>query len=120
MPAAIYEYDCGFLIRLIQGLAGYDESLYREWLLDHPDENPPSVDRDATPMLSYHRYSQDTSLLLGIYNHVGSLTCGLLETEDGKHPEFTPIMPPGASEPKQTGKADFKSMQAFLPSYQTK
>ena len=36
MPAAIHEYDGGFLVRLLQGLSGYDESLYREWLLNHP------------------------------------------------------------------------------------
>ena len=34
----MHEYDGGFLLTLIGGLAGYDESLYREWLLNHPDE----------------------------------------------------------------------------------
>ena len=83
MPAALHEYDGGVLVRLLQGLSGYDESLYREWLLNHPMRSETADEGESRRMLSYHRYSQDTSLLLGIFNHVGALTCGLMETKNG-------------------------------------
>ena len=104
MPAAIHEYDGGFLVRLLQGLSGYDESLYREWLLNHPMRSETADEGESRRMLSYHRYSQDTSLLLGIFNHVGALTCGLMETKNGKHPEFTPILPPDTEQPESRSR----------------
>ncbi|MBT1161205.1 hypothetical protein [Bifidobacterium sp. SO1] len=115
MPAALRELDGGLLWRLMTGLAGYDESLYREWLLDHPDRQP-APESDGTPMLSYHRYTQDTSLLLGLYNNVGALVAGLLTSKNGKHPEFTPILPPGNRDDGHApgGSATFDSMKAFL------
>ena len=82
----------GFLLTLIGGLAGYDESLYREWLLNHPDERA-RAESDSDSGLSFHGFTQDTSLLLGIYNQVGLLVSGTLQFKDGKHPEFKPIMP---------------------------
>lgn len=69
---------------------------------------------DGSRMLSYHRYSQDTGLLLGIFNHVGALTSGLMETKDGQHPEFTPLLPPDSKPSKRTGTADFASIKALL------
>ena len=61
----MHEYDGGFLLTLIGGLAGYDESLYREWLLNHPDERA-SAESESDSGLSFHGFTQDTSLLLGI------------------------------------------------------
>ena len=116
MPAALHEYDGGFLVRLLQGLSGYDESLYREWLLNHPMQSETADEGESRRMLSYHRYSQDTSLLLGIFNHVGALTCGLMETKNGKHPEFTPILPPDTEQPKKPVAASLDSIKALFSS----
>ncbi|MDB0584224.1 hypothetical protein PL381_05465 [Bifidobacterium adolescentis] len=99
---------------LIGGLAGYDESLYREWLLNHPDERA-GAESESDSGLSFHGFTQDTSLLLGIYNQVGLLVSGTLQFKDGKHPEFKPIMPPNATgDVVKRVSADFESMKAFL------
>ena len=52
MPAALHEYDGGFLVRLLQGLSGYDESLYREWLLNHPMQSETADEGESRRMLS--------------------------------------------------------------------
>ena len=104
----MHEYDGGFLLTLIGGLAGYDESL------NHPDERA-SAESESDSGLSFHGFTQDTSLLLGIYNQVGLLVSGTLQFKDGKHPEFKPIMPPHAADGvDRRVSANFESMKAFL------
>ena len=96
LPAAMHEYDGGFL------------------LLNHPDERA-RAESDSDSGLSFHGFTQDTSLLLGIYNQVGLLVSGTLQFKDGKHPEFKPIMPPHAADGvDRRVSANFESMKSFL------
>ena len=67
----MHEYDGGFLLTLIGGLAGYDESLYREWLLNHPDERA-RAESESDSGLSFHGFTS------GYESAVGYLQSGRL------------------------------------------
>lgn len=80
----------------MSGLTGYDGSLYREWLMEHPGEQADAPGDDAEHRLSYHSYTQDTMLLAALYNLL------LARFTDGKHdPPY--ILQPGQPDPKKKG-----------------
>lgn len=67
LPEAYGREDPDLMTRLTAGLEGVDESLYRQWTMEHAkpkDQGEPSGD----PKLSYHAWRQETGLLLEVRN----------------------------------------------------
>lgn len=64
----MHEYEPEWVEDLISGLSGYDGSLYREWLLNHPDEEETPSGTSAENRLSWHAYTPTTMVCAEIYN----------------------------------------------------
>lgn len=98
----------------MEGLEGYDQSLYREWRLNNEEI---SGDGDKAPRLSYHSYSQDTMLLNHLASRVELLCQAFVRNEDGD-PAIDPVFfqSPGETdpEPPQPQEATFETLSAFL------
>lgn len=114
LPAALRVEEPGFMLALLAGLPGYDGSMYREWLVRH-NETPPDETGDGEDevRLSYHGWTQDSSMLLSIRN---MFSLWIWAHSDGKHDPPDPWLPPNApdSGPRVVEEASFESMWAMV------
>ncbi|MEE8666834.1 MAG: hypothetical protein SOI13_01640 [Bifidobacterium mongoliense] len=100
---AQHEMDPSLMLRLLSGLVGYDESQYREWLLAQPGTLEPSTGDDEPLPLSYHRWNQETMMLLDIRNFMSLIINSKLDPKSGGKP--LPLMlPPGSDTKKSSGE----------------
>lgn len=112
---AVREHGVDWLSTLMDGLEGYDGSLYREWKLVHEPQQTSDDGDDSQPRLSYHAYTQDTMLLNLIFSRIEMLCQAQLRDKNG-NPVIDPIwfQPPGVETRPQ--EATYESMLAFLSS----
>ncbi|NMM98159.1 hypothetical protein [Bifidobacterium olomucense] len=110
---AIRAHGVDWLTALLQGLEGYDSSLYREWMLNNTTSDS-DVGEDQ-PRLSYHAYTQDTMLLNQILIQTTLLCQSLVRDRSGK-PAIDPVyfQPPGPSIEPEPAEATYESMKAWM------
>lgn len=112
---AIHTHGIDWLSALMAGLEGYDQSLYREWLLDHEPKPTADAEDDTPPRLSYHAYTQDTMLLNQLLTQLTLLVQAYVRDKND-NPVIEPVFfqPPGLPRETEPVEATYESMKAWL------
>jgi hypothetical protein len=110
--------DPSLMLRLLSGLAGYDESQYREFLLAQPAEASASRDSGEKRRLSYHRWSEMSALLLDIRNYQAAQINARIDKKSKAKP-LPMLEPPNAPDEAKTGEAgsSLDGMQALFGAF---
>ena len=91
-----------------------DDSLYREWVLNHPNPDTASASRkDEKMRLSYHGYTQETMLLADMRN---------MDPKESKTKQVDPILFPGdkTGGEKRSNASDLNAMTAMFSKFSHK
>ncbi|OZG68280.1 hypothetical protein [Bifidobacterium eulemuris] len=97
----LHDYDPSYLCDLLDGLEGYDGSLYRAWMMEHHPLSPNGGGNAARRQLGWLGYSQTNMLLLDVANMLEVIRVQLARLGgDGKtKPDM--IFPPGVEPPSE-------------------
>lgn len=80
LPEAYRHEDPSLMDRLTAGLELVDESLYRQWVMEHAEQGGRAGrDGDEEPRLDFHSWRQETALLLDLRNYAAMLVNSRLE-----------------------------------------
>lgn len=97
-----------------------DESLYREWALNHPATDAASSrGGDGKTRLSYHRWTQETMLLADMRNMLAAIINSKLDPKESKNKQVEPILFPGdkPGEGQRFGASDLNAMTAMFSKF---
>ena len=112
-----------FLLDLLDGLELVDDSLYREWVLNHPNHDAASASRkDEKMRLSYHGYTQETMLLADMRNMLAAIINSKIDPKESKSKQVDPVLFPGdtAGGEKRSGASDLNAMTAMFSKFSHK
>lgn len=108
------------MIDLLDGLELVDDSLYREWVLNHPAADMSSTRRkDEKMRLSYHGYTQETMLLADMRNMLAAIINSKIDPKESKNKQVEPILFPGdkPGEGQRSGASDLNAMTAMFSKF---
>lgn len=111
------------MIDLLDGLELVDDSLYREWVLNHPAADMSSTRRkDEKMRLSYHGYTQETMLLADMRNMLAAIINSKIDPKESKSKQVEPVLFPGdtAGGEKRSGASDLNAMTAMFSKFSHK
>ena len=97
-----------------------DDSLYREWVLNHPNPDTASTGRkDEKMRLSYHGYTQETMLLADMRNMMAAIINSKIDPKDPKSKQVEPVLFPGDTTggEKRSGASDLNAMTAMFSKF---
>lgn len=112
-----------FLLDLLDGLELVDDSLYREWMLNHPNPDAASTGRkDEGMRLSYHGYTQETMLLADMRNMMAAIINSKLDPKESKTKQVDPILFPGdkTGGEKRSNASSLNAMTAMFSKFSHK
>lgn len=119
LPDAQRVMDPALMLRLLSGLAGYDESQYREFLLGQPAAVQAKRDGGEKRRLSYHRWSEMSALLLDIRNYQAAQINARIDKQSKAKP--LPMLEPPNAPDEDTGSGEAGSslggMQALFGAF---
>lgn len=107
----------------MDGLELVDDSLYREWVLNHPNPDTASTGRkDEKMRLSYHGYTQETMLLADMRNMMAAIINSKLDPKESKTKQVDPILFPGdkTGGEKRSNASSLNAMTAMFSKFSHK
>lgn len=109
------------MLDLLDGLELMDESLYREWVLTHPERNPEAGENASSEIrLSFHRYTQETMLLADMRNMMAAIINSKRDPKAKEDPISPVLMPYAGEQPGKASGSGLADMQAMFSKFSHK